>query len=109
MDDDEDDEIARAIELSKQTAEREEQARTNDVIKPKAKPAAANDVDDEFDFGAGLDKVAATKDPEDDFDFGSLGGGGPKEEKKQDKAPEQPAASTDLMDLLSFDAPASSN
>lgn len=56
---DEDDELKRAIELSKKTAEKEERERIKseqEKIKAKeSKPAADAD---EFDFGAGFEKFA---------------------------------------------------
>jgi len=118
---DEDADIARAIEESKKTAEREERNRlaaakragAEDVIGKRKKPAEAGG--DDFDFGGkGLDDKPSDPNDINDFDFG---GAGAKEEKKEPasdefdfnfaggeakgKPSEEPAAQTgDLLDLL---------
>ena len=75
---DEDEELRRAIEESKRTAEKEELARikneAQEKIKPKEKKPAADA--DEFDFGAGFEKFATGQQKIDadnnldGFDFG---------------------------------------
>lgn len=77
----EDEEIRKAIELSKQTAKDDEEKRKRHL----AKQAKSGDKDD-FDVGLGFEKFAtgAGGDPNDidDFDFGNLGGSDKKEEYK---------------------------
>lgn len=75
---DEEEELRRAIELSKQTAAKEEQRRVNEVIgasksQPQGSPSKE---DDEFNFGSGFEKFSTNNKPVqgdnvNDFDFGS--------------------------------------
>ena len=77
---DEEEELRRAIELSKQTAAKEERLRVHEAqaastAQPQRAPSLGKD-EDEFDFGSGFEKFSTHNKPVhgdnvNDFDFGS--------------------------------------
>lgn len=80
---DEDEEIRKAIEISKETAKKEEEMR-----KKRTKPQQVNSGEkDDFDIGAGFEKFATgaqgNNNDIDDFDFGNLGGSNSKKEENK--------------------------
>lgn len=121
---DEDEEIRRAIELSKETAKKEEKQRVKEVLTTsKAQPQNSSPAkaEDEFNFGSGFEKFSTNNKPVqgdnvNDFDFGSdviqpkgaqkqegefdfnFNGGGAAPQKKE--VPQSSGGGMDLMDLL---------
>lgn len=80
---DEDEDLKRAIELSKQTAKKEDKIRASVVITDPKKDLPDEDKGGDFDFGAGFEKFATNNNDAagndnpndlDGFDFGDVSG-----------------------------------
>ncbi len=74
---DEDEDIRRAIEASKQTAAKEEKIRVKEVQAISKIPQSKKKSDDEFNFGSGFEKFSTNNKPVqgdnvNDFDFGEV-------------------------------------